>query len=138
MQLGQPLSALDVKDGRIVASFDAQGGAHSETFDAVILALPFTRLRQVKGLESLELGEEKLKTIRELGYGTSAKILQGTTSRVWRSPEAGLPAPSNGTFYTDLGFQNLVGLKPHPAWRRWHHYRLPGRQSWSGRPGVRD
>ena len=138
MQLGQPLSALDVKDGRIVASFDAQGGAHSETFDAVILALPFTRLRQVKGLESLDLGEEKLKTIRELGYGTSAKILQGTTSRVWRSPEAGLPAPSNGTFYTDLGFQNLVGLKPRPAWRRWHHYRLPGRQSWSGRPGVRD
>jgi monoamine oxidase len=107
MQLGQPLSALDVKDGRIVASFDAPGGAHSETFDAVILALPFTRLRQVKGLESLDLGEEKLKTIRELGYGTSAKILQGTTSRVWRSPEAGLPAPSNGTFYTDLGFQTL-------------------------------
>ena len=62
MKLGQPLSALDVKDGRIVASFDAPGGAHSETFDAVILALPFTRLRQVKGLEGLELGEEKLKT----------------------------------------------------------------------------
>jgi monoamine oxidase len=107
MKLGQPLSALDVKDGRIVASFDAQGGAHSETFDAVILALPFTRLRQVKGLEGLELGEEKLKTIRELGYGTNAKILQGTTSRVWQSPDSGLPAPSNGTFYTDLGFQNL-------------------------------
>ena len=33
-------------------------------------------------------GEEKLKAIRELGYGTSAKILQGTTSRVWRSPES--------------------------------------------------
>ena len=89
MKLGQPLSALDVKDGRIVASFDAPGGAHSETFDAVILALPFTRLRQVKGLESLDLGEEKLKTIRELGYGTSAKILQGTTSRVWRRSRGG-------------------------------------------------
>jgi monoamine oxidase len=107
MQLGQPLSALDVKDGRIVASFDAQGGAHSETFDAVILALPFTRLRQVKGLDGLGLGDEKLKTIRELGYGTNAKILQGTTSRAWQSPESGLPAPSNGTFYTDLGFQNV-------------------------------
>ena len=107
MQLGQPLSALDVKDGHIVASFDAQGGAHSETFDAVILALPFTRLRQVKGLDGLGLGDEKLKTIRELGYGTNAKILQGTTSRAWQSPESGLPAPSNGTFYTDLGFQNV-------------------------------
>ena len=107
MQLGQPLSALDTKGGRIVASFDAQAGTHSETFDAVILALPFTRLRQVKGLEGLRLGAEKLKTIRELGYGSNAKILQGTTSRVWRSPDSGLPAPSNGTFYADLGFQNL-------------------------------
>ncbi len=107
MRLGQPLSALDTKGGRIAASFDAPGGTHSETFDAVILALPFTRLRQVKGLERLRLGAEKLKTIRELGYGSSAKILQGTTSRVWRSADLGLPAPSNGTFYTDLGFQNL-------------------------------
>jgi monoamine oxidase len=107
MKLGQPLSALETKGDQIVASFDAPGGAHSESFDAMILALPFTRLRQVKGLDGLQLGEEKLTTIRELGYGTNAKVLQGTTSRVWRSDASGLPAPSNGTFYTDLDFQNL-------------------------------
>ena len=39
--------------------------------------------------------------------GSNAKTLQGTTSRVWRSPDSGLPAPSNGLFYSDLGFQNL-------------------------------
>ena len=39
--------------------------------------------------------------------GQNAKVLQGTTSRVWRSPTSGFPAPSNGTFYTDLGFQNI-------------------------------
>jgi len=33
--------------------------------------------------------------------------MNGTTSRVWRSPDSGLPAPSNGTFYSDLGFQTL-------------------------------
>jgi monoamine oxidase len=107
MRLGQSLAELGVKDDRIVAGFDTQGSTSSETFDAVILALPFTRLRQVKGLESLELGEEKLKTIRELGYGTNAKVLTGTTSRVWRTDASGLPAPSNGTFFTDLGFQNI-------------------------------
>jgi monoamine oxidase len=73
----------------------------------VILALPFTKLRQVKGLDGLKLGAEKLKCIQELGYGVNAKIMNGTTSRVWRSPDSGLPAPSNGTFYSDLGFQNL-------------------------------
>jgi monoamine oxidase len=61
----------------------------------------------VTGLEMLKLTEEKLKTIRELGYGTNAKVIVGTTSRVWRSPDSGLPAPSNGSFYSDLRFQNL-------------------------------
>jgi len=107
MKQGYTLTALDHKGGQIVMSFDAPGGASSASFDAVILALPFTKLRQVKGLEGLRLGAEKLKCIRELGYGSNAKILQGTTSRIWRSPESGLPAPSNGTFYSDLGFQNL-------------------------------
>ena len=107
MKQGYALTALDAKGGKIVAGFDAPGGASSESFDAMILALPFTKLRQVKGLEGLRLGAEKLKCIRELGMGSNAKILQGTTSRVWRSPDSGLPAPSNGLFYSDLGFQNL-------------------------------
>jgi monoamine oxidase len=107
MKLGYVLTALGNKDGKIVASFDGPGGASSQGFDAMILALPFTKLRQVDGLEGLELGEEKLRCIRELGYGMNAKIMQGTTSRVWRSPESGLPAPSNGSFYSDLRFQDL-------------------------------
>ena len=57
----------------------------------MILALPFTRLRQVKGLEGLELGDEKLKCNSRAWLWASAKILQGTTSRVWRTPELGLP-----------------------------------------------
>jgi monoamine oxidase len=107
MKQGYTLTALDTKGGKIVATFDAPGGASSQDFDTMILALPFTKLRQVKGLERLQLGSQKLKTIRELGYGTNAKILQGTTSRAWRSPASRLVAPSNGTFYTDLSLQNL-------------------------------
>jgi monoamine oxidase len=107
MKQGYALAQLDYKGGKIALGFDAPGGPASESYEAVILALPFTKLRQVKGLEGLRLGPDKLKCIRELGYGQSAKILQGTTSRVWRTPESGLPVPSNGTFYTDLGFQNL-------------------------------
>ena len=107
MKQGFALTELDQKDNQIVMSFDAPGGAQSASFDVVILALPFTKLRQVKGLEGLKLGAEKLKCIRELGYGINAKIMNGTTSRVWRGPDSGLPAPSNGTFYSDLGFQTL-------------------------------
>jgi monoamine oxidase len=107
LKLGHTLTELDTKDGKIVVGLDAPGGAKSESFDAVILALPFTRLREVKGLDRLDLGEEKLKCIRELGMGDNAKVIVGTKSRAWRGPDSGLPAPSNGTFYSDLGFQNL-------------------------------
>jgi monoamine oxidase len=107
LKLGHTLTELDTKDGKIIVGLDAPGGAKSESFDAVILALPFTRLREVKGLDRLDLGEEKLKCIRELGMGDNAKVIVGTKSRAWRGPDSGLPAPSNGTFYSDLGFQNL-------------------------------
>ena len=107
MKQGFALTELGQKDKQIVMSFDAPGGAQTVSYDAVILALPFTKLRQVKDLEDLKLGADKLKCINELGYGINAKIMNGTTSRSWRGPDTGLPAPSNGTFYSDLGFQNL-------------------------------
>ncbi|HAH64654.1 MAG TPA: hypothetical protein DCL72_04090 [Rhizobiales bacterium] len=91
MKQGFALTELDQKDKQIVMSFEAPGGAQSASFDAVILALPFTKLRQVKGLEGLKLGAEKLKCIRELGYGINAKIMNGTTSRVWRAPTRAFP-----------------------------------------------
>jgi monoamine oxidase len=107
MKQGWSLNALDYKGGQIVMGFDAPGGPQNQTFDAVILTLPFTKLRQCKGLEQLRLSPEKLKTIRELGYGMSAKVMFGTKSRVWREPDSGLPDKSNGNFYTDMRFQDL-------------------------------
>jgi len=107
MRLGHALTALDAKGGKIVMTLAAPDGERTESFDAVILTLPFTRLRDVKGLKRLKLGSEKMRCIRELGMGTNAKIINGTTSRVWRSDASGLPAPSNGSFYADVGFQTL-------------------------------
>ena len=60
--------------------------------------------------------------------------MHGTTSRVWRSPDSGLPAPSNGTFYSDLGFQNFMGLKPRPAGRRL----ASSPTSWASKPASTD
>jgi len=111
MKQGFALTELDQKDKQIVMSFEAPGGAQSASFDAVILALPFTKLRQVKGLEGLKLGAEKLKCIRELGYGINAKIMNGTTSRVWRAPTRAFPrrrtAPS-----TPISASRLSGRRP--------------------------
>jgi monoamine oxidase len=129
MKQGWALTSLDYKDKKILMGFDAPGGPQTQSFDAVILALPFTKLRQVTGLEMLKLTEEKLKTIRELGYGTNAKVIVGTTSRVWRRRDCGLPAPSNGSFYSDLRFQKSLGVEPQPAGRGGNHHQLSRRHT---------
>ena len=76
MKQGFALTGLDQKDKQIVMTFDAPGGGQDKktvNYDAVILALPFTKLRQVDGLEGLKLGADKPKCIRELGYVIHAR-----------------------------------------------------------------
>jgi monoamine oxidase len=120
MKLGYALTELDYQGGQIVMGFDAPGGVQTQNFDAVILALPFTKLRQVKGLDRLNLSPKKLKCINELGMGQHAKIMVGTTSRVWRkpAPETGLP-PSDGSILSDVGVQDFwetsAGQQPTEA-----------------------
>ncbi|MFN8151489.1 MAG: NAD(P)/FAD-dependent oxidoreductase [Solirubrobacterales bacterium] len=56
------------------------GGAGEETYDRVVLALPFTRLRQVD-LERSGLSAKKRACIDELGMGTNAKVIVQTERR---------------------------------------------------------
>ena len=75
------------------------------TFTRVVLALPFTRLREVKGVGGLGLSAEKMKTINELGYGVNSKLMVGTSSRPWTQQLLGINSPLTGTVYSDRGFQ---------------------------------
>ena len=78
-------------------AFQTAGPARETVADAVVLALPFTLLRQVDLGDSLP--PEKLHAVRELGYGSNAKLLIGTRGRFWRAQ--GL----DGGLYTDLPAQ---------------------------------
>lgn len=68
----------------------------TRTHEAVVLAIPFTVLRQVELDASLELPAWKTDAIRELGYGTNAKMMVGFSRRTWRD------TGSNGSSYSDL------------------------------------
>jgi monoamine oxidase len=66
--------------------------------DYVVLALPFTMLRQVA--LSVPLSELKRRIIDELGYGTNAKVMGQFDERVWREQ-----LRKSGTATTDLPLQ---------------------------------
>jgi monoamine oxidase len=92
------LARLDHNGREYVMVFERKNGtAVGAVADHVILALPFTLLREVD--IRISLPPAKRKAIDELGYGTNAKLCLGFDTRVWR--EQGYA----GYAYTDEPFQ---------------------------------
>lgn len=85
-----------VSDGRIELTFQQGSRTVPFTHDIAVLAIPFTTLREVELDASLVIPTHQLTVIRELGYGTNAKMMIGFSSRPWHALGA------NGTAYADL------------------------------------
>ncbi|MBI2376847.1 MAG: FAD-dependent oxidoreductase [Deltaproteobacteria bacterium] len=100
-QLEQRLVRVkSLANGATELTFDRGGTATSATFDRVVLALPFTLLREVE-LE-VELPPDLETAIDELGYGTNAKLMAQFSTRVWRETHN-----ASGSTITDNGLQEL-------------------------------
>jgi len=91
------LSVRRAPDGRHLLTFATDGGTKEATADHVVLAVPFTLLRDVE--LPADLPETKVRAVRELGYGMNAKLMAGFSSRVWRAQG------SDGSVFTDVPFQ---------------------------------
>jgi monoamine oxidase len=85
-----------LSDGRIELTFLAGSRTVVKTHDIAVLAIPFTLLREVELDAGLAIPANQLTAIRELGYGTNAKMMIGFSSRPWYALGA------NGTAYADL------------------------------------
>ncbi len=100
LELGHRLEALGrTAGGAYRLTFGVGHGAvKTVTADLVVLCLPFSVLRWVA--LRLPLPAVKLRAIRELGYGTNAKVIAGFRNRVWR--EGGF----SGDSYARLPYQS--------------------------------
>ncbi|MCP9442678.1 MAG: FAD-dependent oxidoreductase [Nitrospira sp.] len=92
----QLVRARQASDGRIELTLRTGNRTISKAHDVVVLAIPFTILREVELDENLAIPARQLAAIRELGYGTNSKMMVGFSARPWRV------AGSNGTVYADL------------------------------------
>ena len=73
LTMGAPLEALaELGDGGY--SLQVGGGVGEVRAERVVLALPFSTLRDVE-LDDAGLSERKLEAIRELGMGTNSKVI---------------------------------------------------------------
>jgi len=81
-------------------------GGKEVAADVVVLAIPFTTLRNVK--MKVDLPASKQKAIQELGYGTNAKLIAGLSRRVWEETSVDdkrFDVRLTGYTFTDLPFQ---------------------------------
>ncbi len=99
IQTGSVLEAITQRAGGDYVLAVRQGAASRELRAThVLLAIPFTTLRQVK--IDVPLPAVKLRAIHDLRYGTNAKLMIGCNRRVWREHYH-----DNGSVYADLPFQ---------------------------------
>ncbi len=91
------LEAVRSRGTGFTLSFQTDGGAVEQEADIVVLAIPFTLLRDVR--MDVELPELKRRVIRDLGYGANAKVMVGFNSRVWQR------TGYSGATYSDEPFQ---------------------------------
>jgi monoamine oxidase len=70
--------------GRLEVTLGVDRRTVSETFDYIILAMPFSVLRDVD-LTGLQLPAWKRHAIASLGYGTNAKMMIGFDGPYWRA-----------------------------------------------------
>ena len=98
IETGQRLVAMRPTGSGIRLTFESGASARDVDADAVVLALPFTMLRTVD-TAAMDWPAEKRRAVRELGYGTNAKLFVGTETRPWRA------GGHNGECMTDAAFQ---------------------------------
>lgn len=104
------LEAVRSRGDGYTLTFQTDAGVKEEEADIVVVAIPFTLLREVD--MAVDLPPLKKKAIQELGYGTNAKVLVGFRSRPWQKKGY------SGCAYSDEGYQlawDNSFLQPGPA-----------------------
>jgi monoamine oxidase len=94
------LSAIArTSDGRYTLTFGSGRSTRSVTADHVVLALPFSKLREVD-YSKAGFVEPKTFAIEELPIGANAKVQLQFATRHWRT------LGNNGDSYADTGYQD--------------------------------
>lgn len=97
------VSVAQTPAGRYDLVFDSGSCTTTVTTDYLVLALPFSVLRDI---DTSQAGFSPLKdlAIQELGMGRNGKLQLQFTSRLWNQP--GVWGLSNGATYADTGYQS--------------------------------
>ena len=100
INMGHALAALRQNpDGTYTLTFQVGDQFTDVTADRVVLALPFSMLKNSVDLTQADFSELKMIAIQELAMGSNSKLNVQFNSRTWA------PLRCNGETYSDRGYQ---------------------------------
>lgn len=101
IETGTELEAIKTQsNGSYRVTLRSGSNSIERTYERILLALPFSTLRQVS--LNVDLPEVKKKAIAQLGYGNNAKLITAYDQRIW-----GTRYRSTAFVSTDLDFQYI-------------------------------
>ena len=107
IETGTALESIrTLSDGRYRVGLKSGSRTFERTYERILLALPFTILRQIS--INVNLPPVKRLAIASLGYGTNAKLITAYRERIWRTRYR-----SSAAVTTDLGFQSTWESTPY-------------------------
>jgi monoamine oxidase len=134
LRLGHRLVALRERgDGQVVCSFDAGGRTRDVIADQVVLALPFTTLRDVD-TSAIRIDPLHRRAINEQPLGSNAKFFVQYSSRIWNQQR------QTGNAYTDTIVQGTWDATDYQPGSAGILAALPGGtvgRRWGSRYGLR-
>ncbi|MBI3558564.1 MAG: FAD-dependent oxidoreductase [Deltaproteobacteria bacterium] len=107
IHLRHKLVRIEDQNGKVVLTFEADGGRKTVKARQVVCAIPFATLRNVEGVGELALSPLKKKCINELGYGANTKFMLGFKERIWRKSGGPVSPASRATIVTDAAEQSF-------------------------------
>lgn len=130
IEFGHKLTEIRKKSGdEITLTFDQAGTTRQYTFDCIIVAIPFTLLRETD--LRFEMSPEKSRVIREMGYGANTKFVTETLGSPWRQ------TGYRGYLYSETipnGWDSSQ-LQTSPSGHSTYTCYLGGRQALDAAPG---
>ncbi|WP_291516730.1 FAD-dependent oxidoreductase [Bdellovibrio sp. ArHS] len=92
VRMNSPLVEVLEDDGAFQLTFQTPEGKEVFTTRHVICTLPFSKLREVSGIQNLHFSQVKKESILTQAYATHAKGTLGFESAFWRQRRGSVPA----------------------------------------------
>ncbi|HET6513319.1 MAG TPA: FAD-dependent oxidoreductase [Candidatus Kapabacteria bacterium] len=102
IELGHRLASIRATGRQFELTFDSSAGSKPVIADIVVMAIPFSMLRDVE--IKVELPPDKIHAISSLGYGSNTKVILGMQNQDGQAPWE--KSGYNGALYTDMAIQS--------------------------------